>query len=60
LAESEIIFVDVRVGIQNGHAQLSERFEVAPESLEETLHLLARFHELAERIRDEQAGLKKA
>jgi hypothetical protein len=55
--DRETITVEVRASIQNGNASLSERFEVSSASLEETLALLARFHQLAEQIRDEQAGL---
>lgn len=55
----EIVTVEIRVGLQNGNASLSERFEVASDSLDATLAILTRFHQLAEQLRDEQAGLPR-
>jgi hypothetical protein len=46
-----------KVGGTASYTTLDERFDVRPASLEDVLAILARFHELAERIRDEQAGL---
>jgi len=39
--------------------ELGESFRIGEKSLAQSLAVLNRFHELAERIRDEQAGVKR-
>jgi hypothetical protein len=57
VAEADRVSVDVVIRLPHGAAALSERFEITAGSLEEALELLKAFHELAEKIRDGQAGL---
>lgn len=55
---SETVNVAVTAVLGNGHLELRETFQVAAD-FDGLLGILTRFRELAERIRDEQAGLKK-
>jgi hypothetical protein len=56
---SERINVAVTAVMGNGHVELREVFVIPEGTLDGVLAVLTRFHELAERIRDEQAGVSK-
>lgn len=53
----ERVNVTVTVTLANGNLQLNDHFETEGRSLSELLDLLNKFRQLAERIRDEQAGI---
>lgn len=60
--KAETVEVSVHASLSSGRESdtvlsLNEEFEVAG-SLDLLVDILRRFHELAEKIRDEQAGLK--
>ncbi len=60
--KTETVELSVHAGLSSGRSEdtvlsLNEEFEVDG-SLDLLVNILRRFHELAERIRDEQAGLK--
>lgn len=59
MAARETITVTVTVRLGPTFAELTEHFEVQGKSLDDALAVLEGFHATAERIRDEQAGLKK-
>lgn len=57
----DTIVVSVSAYVSGGLSTVSlgEKFSIKAKSLEAALAVLNRFHELAERLRDEQAGVAK-
>lgn len=54
------VVINVTVVMGPSAVDLRETFQVEDENtLQETLEILEQFHELSEKIRDEQAGIRK-